>query len=211
MEKIIGIHFNIPKPTGNIILRATKHADIDYPGNYGYEPHITLYLCRFPAKNFHKLINQISKFEFQPINLKITKVSIQRENNGQAFLSLTFTENKQIKKLHRQILQLANKLRGDLIRLKDQQLIKQGAFSKKALDYLTKYGSQRVLSLYIPHITLGEVAWPKARTTAKKLNQFLPLLKKTPLTLSRLTVGLYNYDNKKTEYTKVIREEKIPL
>lgn len=211
MEKIIGIHFNIPKPVSGIISKTIKRVVISYPSNYEYAPHITVYLCRFPAEKFSKLIGRIKALKSQPISLKVSRVRAQRDIDNQAFISLTFAKTEQIKKLQRHIFQTANNLRSGLIRSKDQGLLKQGVLSEKERLYLTKYGSYRILSLYSPHITLGKAPWHQATLTVKKCEQSLRLLRGFPLTLSTLVVGLYKYDNTKGKYTKVIREEKIAL
>lgn len=211
MEKVIGIHLDIPKPTSKIILQAIKQTNIAYPRYYKYSPHLTLYRCRFPANHFSKLINKLKALKLKPISLKINKVNVQRINQDAAFLSLNFAKADLVKNLHRKVLQPANKLRGQLIRSKDKNRLRHGFFSLKEQQYITRYGHQSVLSLFTPHITLGEVPRAKVKVTVKKITPYLGLLQKHPFILTRMTAGLYDYDSQKEKYTKVIREEEIKL
>jgi len=211
MEKIIGIHLNIPKSISKVILDIIKLTGIKYPRYYKFVPHLTLYRCRFPANRYSRLIRRLKALKLRSISLKINKVDIQRTDKGTAFLSLIFAKAKPVKTLHRKVLQPANELRDNLIRLKDQHRLQQGLFSKKEQRYIARYGNQRVLSLYIPHLTLGEVPLSATQSTVQKFRSYLRLLQKNPLTITTLMVGLYDYDNRKEKYTRVIREEEIAL
>jgi hypothetical protein len=211
MEKIIGIHLDIPRNAVNIITDALRKTKIRYPRNYSYVPHITLYLCRFPARQFPKLVKSIASRKIPAVYLHINKVSGQKQKNSKTFLSLVFRRSVPIQRLHRQIVLSANKLRGSLIRTKDQKRLKQDYFSKQEEMYLKEYGSPRVLALYKPHITLGEVPLSAVRQSMARFNPFLRKLKKMELPLATLVVGLYEYDNYRLKYTKVIQEKKISL
>jgi len=211
MEKILGIHLDIPKTASKIILKAIKKSGIESPRYYNYVPHVTLYRCRFPASQYPKLLGQLSALKMRLCHTAISKITSQPQENGASFLSLTLSRAVQIKKLHHQVLRPANQLRGKLIREKEKQLLRQNKFTKQESQYLHQYGSQRVLSLYKPHITLGEVTLQTAKSTIRKFTPFLNKLKKNPLNLSTLVVGLYNYDGRKETYMKVIREKEISL
>jgi hypothetical protein len=210
MEKIIGIHLNVPMPASRIIWAAIRKARIDFPRDYSYAPHVTLYLGRFPAGHFAKLTQILNTLKLGSVVLRINAIRIQHQTETD-FLSLTFVPNSRIKKLQQQILEPANTLRGHLLRSKDKNRLKNGFFNTKEKHYLLKYGSPWVLALHTPHITLGEVPAPRSTQTIEELVLFLRQLKKMKLNISKIVVGLYNYDSKQKKYTKVIREEKIRL
>ncbi|MDD5040145.1 MAG: DUF1045 domain-containing protein [Patescibacteria group bacterium] len=211
MEKVIGIHLDVSKAASEVIVAAIKKAGIEYPRYYPFAPHLTLYQGRFHAGNYAGLVRQLGALELNAVCLRIQKINVWHNKNGNAFLSLAVGRTPQILKLHQQVLRPANVLRGTLIRDKDQRLIANGALNRQERQYIERYGSQHVLSLFHPHITLGEVPGQAAAETIKKLKPYLQRLQKMELEFSTIKIGLYDFDNARRKYVNVVREKEIRL
>ncbi|MFH1235445.1 MAG: 2'-5' RNA ligase family protein [Parcubacteria group bacterium] len=211
MEKVIGIHLEVPRQASKIILAGIKRAGITYPRYYRFTPHLTLYHCRFHAAKYATLVRRLNALQLHTVRMRIQKVNVWKNKNGSAFLSLALSRTPDIQKIHRQVLQPANALRGSLIREKERRLLADGAFNRKERQYIERYGSQHVLFLYHPHITLGEVPGTTVKAVVKKLHPSLRRLQKIELVLSTMNVGLYNFDNTSRKYVKVVREKEIAL
>jgi len=209
MEYILGVHIPIPPNQAKLIASVKSKNHIEYPGNYKYQPHITIYLCRFTKAKFKKLFKNLKTKNFKSFLLRIGKLEKQT-NNKNSFIYLSLVKNKSLILFHEYILKIANPLRGELIRSKDKIKIESGEYTNIQKRYLLKYGYYRVLKFFIPHITLGELT----ANDIKKLKHFksdLNKLKGIEFRINYYIIGLYKYDTKKKDYCGTVIEEKIDL
>jgi len=210
MENIIGIHLNISKDISSIIDYAKKKIHLEYTSNYNYEPHITLYLAKFPKNKFNTLIKTIALIKIEPFVIELGKFKTNHNNkNKQIFFYINLKKSKELYKLHKKILQTANHLRGNALRIKDQERIKLGKYSKLETQYIKKYGYLRVLRFYKPHITLGATpaASKKIMPIKKYLNKKLEIINGKTCNVNVITVGLYTLDTKHGRYLKTISKK----
>lgn len=155
MEIVLTITVPLPKPYANKVERLQRK----YFGvRLVDEPHITLYLCKFPQKNYDKLLeafaaHKLKRFPVTISDIKIEKLFYFYEARGTA-----------LNQLHKKVLRTANPYRENLIRHKDLIRIKNGQLDKSKIRRLLAYGYTQVLSGFNPHITLGTkaVTIPKA-------------------------------------------------
>ncbi len=209
MEYILGVHIPIPPKLAKLIVSVKSKNYINYPGNYKYQPHITIYLCRFTKEKFRKLLRNLKTNNIKSFVLKIGKLK-QQSDGKILFIYLSLVKNEYLISFHKYILKMANPLRGMLIRSKDKIKIKSGDYTNIQKRYLLKYGYHRVLKFFIPHITLGELAANDIKKL-KHLKSDLNKLKGIEFRINYYIVGLYKYDIKKKDYCGTVIEEKIDL
>lgn len=193
MEIVLTVTIPLPQQYGDKVERLQRK----YFGiRLVDEPHITLYLCKFPAKNYTKLLEAFTTYKFEKVPMVISNVKTEKQ--------FYFYEVKSTKLnlLHRKILKIANPYRAGLIRHKDLQRSKSGQIDGRKKKRLLTYGYTQVLSGFNPHVTLGTSNTPIPKTLLR-----IPKMKHIATTL---TVSLCKYYEDTDAYV-TIRKEVFPL
>jgi 2'-5' RNA ligase len=207
-ETVLGIHINVRSDVAAAVKKLQKKHHLFYPGNYDLDPHLTLYLARFTRSDIAVLKKQLLRAKLQPVQLKIDRLRCQPFNSG-VYSSLGIVRQPRLSQLHEQIVKMANALRGNRIRMKDLQRMREGQFSSAEVRTIKKYGYLRVGRRFHPHLTLGLSASLPDKYAQLKSAAYP--LKGIGWTASKLIVGLYLYDYTRKDYVSVIREDEIPL
>jgi hypothetical protein len=114
-----------------------------------------------------------------------------------------------LKSFHMKIVRIANQLRGNRIRSKDMQRIREKIFSPIEIKAILKYGYLRVGSRFHPHVTLGSVTAQYKHIS--RIQAEARTLRGKSFVANEVVIGLYAYDKTRHDYTKVIREHAVPL
>lgn len=207
-ETVLGIHLNVRSDITKKIQGIQKEFGLVYPGNYQHEPHVTIYLSRFAQSDFTILQKKIIAAKLRPIRLIITGLSLVPYRRG-IFVSLGMAESTEIKRFHMKIIRIANRLRGNRLRSKDLQRIREKVYTPQEIIAIQKYGYLRVGSRFHPHVTLGNT--PTQYKQTSRLQKKAQMLKGGSFMAKEVVIGLYAYDKSRHDYTGVIRERAIPL
>lgn len=207
-ETVLGIHLNVRRDIAKKVRGIQKAFGLVYSGNYQYVPHVTIYLSRFRQSDFAVLHKKIIGAKLRPIRLTITGLSVAPNRRGY-FISLGMTEKPKLKRFHMKIVRIANQLRGNRLRSKDIQRIREQVYTLAEIKAIRKYGYLRVYERFHPHATLGNV--PAQYKHISQLQKKVQTLKGKSFIAKEVVIGLYAYDKSRHDYTKVIRERAIPL
>jgi len=152
-ETVLTITLELPKD----VCKMVKSLQKEYVGVRAVDnPHITLYLSKFPMRSFLKLGESLSEADLgKRFACTISSLSQQKKNNTHKFFAWHLKDDRRVKALHKQTLLIANSYRQDLIRNKDLQRIEAGHYTKNQITMLKRYGSTLVSSKFKAHITLG--------------------------------------------------------
>ncbi|MFA6198080.1 MAG: hypothetical protein WC734_02910 [Patescibacteria group bacterium] len=107
------------------------------------------------------------------------------------------------------IIRIANQLRGNRIRSKDMQRIREKIFTPIEIKAILKYGYLRVGSRFHPHVTLGSVTAQYKHVS--RIQAEARTLRGKSFVANEVVIGLYAYDKSRHDYARVIREHVIPL
>lgn len=202
-ELILGVHCLLPKKFSSKISALKKKCDFLAPSPF--DPHITLYLSKFPKNNFEKAVVGVRERNERKFFLRARRIKV--ENSGiKGFCFLDLRKSSPLMKIHKEVVFSLNRLRNKQIRSKDVKRIKLGKYSKAEIRNIQKYGYARVLKFFQPHITLGEVSIQN-----DKLEKHFKPLFGQKFEIKQLVVGLYEYDTVKDKYTRNYIEQEIPL
>lgn len=207
IETTLGIHLDVPHDIGRCLTRVRRGAT-PYPGSQRLTPHLTLYLARFPASEFNALRAVLARRKLPQCRLSIIGPYTERLANGSVFVGARIRRTPTLMALHRIIVTTANRLRHGMLRTKDLTRLKQGYFSAHGSSIIRRYGYLRVLSNFVPHVTIGTVP------STRDLNRIKTAFKKSATRTwiaHGLIVGLYRYDTSRQRYETRCRKTRIPL
>lgn len=215
MEHILGIHINLPKELHSRIVKNKRALGIEYSSNYESTPHVTLYLSRFPKKNFAHLTHALCRTtrSLVPFRMTVKEPAWETTSEGNPFVALACARTKPLMMLHRTVLRTANTLRERLIRSKDEERIRNGQLVGEKKRLTLRYGYARVLRQYHPHITYGEILEKTTRLPAlkRRVHTKTKELIGTQWKVDRFVVGLSLYDVRKQRYVRTIKKTTIEL
>jgi hypothetical protein len=154
-------------------------------------PHVTIYHCRFTEELFKELVGKLSQTSFSPIQFNLGEIEVHPSKEQGSFYSLEVTGNE-LHNFHKQIINIANPLRGDLQRSKDQERIDQGKYSSNELAHILKYGYLNTLDRYSPHLTLADGITLTNEELGKLQEEIKPLSQN--ITPTHFVVQLQTYD-----------------
>ena len=198
MEYILTIRIPLPLKVKKVISREKKRLVTKYGSGYESEPHITLYLGRYSKSGFSRLVEYIETVSIKSFNISLLNPGVtMSKNRSTKFFFLDVSSKKQIHDLHTRVLKAVALYRGSLLRRKDQNRVRQGLFSKKEVSNLNKYGYARVLKLFSPHITLGEVGTDRAGPKLSDLRKNLASIKGVNFAVDRIVLMLYEKESEK--------------
>jgi len=123
------------------------HFTLDEKNHY---THISIYpteIVDSPLKEVFSTIQRIAN-ETKPFT-----TSYIGTNTGDRYLDFTMDKNESMQQLHENIIHKVNPFRKGYIREKYLKKEYQARKTKKALQYIKKYGRWFIMSLYRPHIT----------------------------------------------------------
>jgi 2'-5' RNA ligase len=196
METVLAITISLPHNLNKAVEKTqAKH----FGKRTVDEAHITVYLCKFPTKNYEQLVSKLEKQNF--VQLKVTYEKPGKDIVGNnVFYSLPI-HSPELGHLHQKTLDIANKFRAGLIRNKDKRRLKQSVLEAQKVKYLMKYGYAQVLKNFNPHITLGTVTYPPTKTRElTNIAATLRFFKKGSFTAKALNIALCDYDEKTDSY-----------
>ncbi len=154
VEYNLFVYFTFPSRVNKVISSVQKRVGYVHPA--GGDPHVTLYLCAYSISAYKQLIKKLSSVSFKPLIVKISKLKEEPSRTAGEFFYVD-VQGKTLQYLHEQVLSVANPLRGDRQRGKEQKRVKEGRFDKEQLHYLKKYGYISVLDRFRPHITIADL------------------------------------------------------
>jgi 2'-5' RNA ligase len=157
------------------------------------EPHITLYLCKFPAKDYAKLLDDFTTYKFEKVPMAISNIKTEKQ------FYYYEVQSTKLNLLHRKVLKIANPYRAGLIRHKDLQRIKNGQIDGRKKKRLLAYGYTQALSGFNPHVTIG--------TSNTPIPKALLRMPKIQYTATKLTLSLCKYYEDKDAYVTIKRRD----
>lgn len=158
----IGVDLHIPK-----LEKLKDYLYKNCENKFNFPPHLGITYTCIQEKNLDEVFNysinyfkNIKAFKTDVSNVIYSEDSI---NKGNIMMQLNVTGNE-LAKMHKETLTyICKNYKGNTIRAKDYERIKQGNLDDKRKEYAIKYGFSHVLDLYKPHITIGTV--PKKYVT----------------------------------------------
>ena len=158
LECVVSVRIDLPPLIAKRILAIQRKFSVYYPGHKDSYPHITLYYSRFNPKKLGDLRSKLKELAIKPFKISFRGVmSNQKPHNKGLFVYVEPGNLRLIRRIHRQVLPIMNELRGGLMRRHDLERTRKGEYSPAQMRYLKEYGSWAVLSLFDPHITIGEI------------------------------------------------------
>lgn len=206
METILGVHVELPKAISKNIRRFRHTSKNFVLASYPFTPHITIFLCRFPKRNFAKLMKRLTQLRLDATTLMIAGSRDALHAGTSTFLMLTIKKTAGLSALHTAVVQAASALRDHRLRKKDALRLLEQSLSRRNRTYLLRYGYFRVLKNFKPHITVGVFS----NTLDSRQRSWLRHLKGTLFTPKHLVVGLYRYDERNGRSTSAV-ERKLLL
>ncbi len=131
-------------------------------------PHVTVYMAEYPAKNISQLKKIVSDLAKNAKSFNLKAQSINLTIHG--YFDVSFFKSAAIKKLHKAVIQKANKFRINSLNPEYKKRFKDfSAIQKKNAKI---YGYHDLLSLYRPHLTFSKIAGTKKPKIGFKPNDF---------------------------------------
>ncbi|MGD8752120.1 MAG: 2'-5' RNA ligase family protein [Anaerolineales bacterium] len=152
IDKCLSVTFQVENPN---IEEAKKYLEKNFDSIYSINPHITFSITPIPARNLENAKKAIEDF-FSDRKGFIVRLQGIAANPKSRFLYLK-VQSGGISKLHADLVALLNKYRDGYIREKDVGRIEQGYYNPSQIQNIVDYGFPRVMDLYQPHITLGNI------------------------------------------------------
>lgn len=201
----VSTFFDIPE-----LVAAKEFLTTKYASHYGMSPHLTYVLGPFPRYNLKTLEVMLDEYFANLTQFNIVPHGVELEPKYQ-FFSLPVTD-KQVMVLHTELLGLINKQRDGCVRTKDIVRFDKGLLSEKEVELIKNYGYFRVLSNFVPHLTLGDVETstidlPKVQ---RRLASILSQVIGKPLVVRQVSAELYVDAAAQTEIT-VLWQKKYQL
>ena len=210
MEYIVSIRINLPETIGKIIKQEKDRFVKDYSSSYKSDPHITLYLSSYTEEGFPKLIQDLNSITTKSFSFSLKKATVIPEGLGHELYIIDVTNKEDLLKLHTEVLKLASAHRSPIIRQKDLDRLSKGFYSQAERENLEKYGHSRALSLFEPHITLGEIPMGTNKPNLEQVQNNLSTIEGVEIRVSSITV-YFHLKEEETKPAKLIKEVTIPL
>ncbi len=135
-----------------------EEAGVYYQNHESSIPHITLYSCRFDDSKYSELVEKLREIKMEKFLAHLGKLQISKhDKNNNIFVAFEIEDAGKLLELHEKVLEIANPLRGSLIREKDVKRFEKGIFTAEEFSAIEKYGYQYVKQYFNPHITIGEI------------------------------------------------------
>jgi len=206
MEFIISIRIAFPENITAILEREKNRFVGEYGSSYTSAPHITLYLGRYIEEGFPRLIEDLRKLPLEPFTISLLKPEMIVEKELQRNFYFVDISNKEtLRELHAKILPIAARYRSTQLRTRDQQRLDQGVYGNEERENLSRYGGARVLNLFEPHITLGEIGMQNPQPELSDIQKNLRQIEGQEIGVSSLVVFFYKKENME-EKAKLIEE-----
>jgi|SRR3989344_2448249 len=159
------------------MMTIKKSTNTYYPDHEESKPHSTLYFSRFDEEKYSELIEKLKKIDLKPFEVKIGKLRfIELPKRNSTFIALDFEDETKFRELHEKVLNIANPLRGGLIRHKDVERHESGQMSEEGWEATQRYGFQYFMENYKPHLTIGTIDIgdkEKEETLKREFNEFI--------------------------------------
>lgn len=159
VENRVAVLVYLPEEVSAVVKEVKERTQTFYPNHETQAPHITLYSCKFDAAKFPELVQQIKNLSLKSFSIRLGEVVLTELNKGSKnlFASVGLEDESALHALHKQVVLVANRLRGNLIREKDIERFEKGIYSPELFSFIERYGYEHVGENFHPHITLGEV------------------------------------------------------
>lgn len=137
------------------IMDAKTYLKENFGNKYDIDPHFNFIIMAMPEYRLKDLETCLDKFftTKEIMNLQFGDLHFEEK---QRFFSIPII-NSEIMDFHKQLIDILNPLRDDYIREKDLIRTNEGRTDSLEKEYIYKYGYLRVLSKFIPHITIGNI------------------------------------------------------
>jgi len=200
----ISIKVILPKSIGDKIWKLQKKSGLFYNPDKESYPHITIYASRFPKDAFTPLCKRLRSLKLQSFQSRIGKIKTRKEKiNEKPFLYFDVENPAKFYALHVVILNTANSFRRGLIGGLDLQRVRNGKYSNREKLYVNKYGTNRALKNFLPHITLGK----RDKSEISGIKKVFKLFEKSPFKVEGMVVKSKLVEYKSADYK--IRESKV--
>ncbi len=201
MEKALAITIGLPT---TLKSQVKTLQDEFFEKRFIQDPHITLYLCKFPARNFKKVVATLETVPLSDFEIKVGSIAIDPSKNGKLFYYYKIV-GPEIHTLHKKILKVCNLYRDGLIRTKDKNRIARGDYTKREMSRLEKYGYTQVLGYLNPHITLGDSVMLSKKAKQSFEKKAKKLIGQT-FQVGIVYACLYDFDNTQNSYHRLKKE-----
>ncbi len=192
-EYQIGIHIDLPEDVSYKVASLLKNIGINHPSGE-LDPHITLYYAKFNPNKFEALLHNLATKKLKSTKIVLGKVVCSNSAMNNKFYSIKINNPEPLHILHKNVIEIANKLRGGLLREKDVIRRSNGELNSQEIEYLELYGSYRVLDNFHPHVTLGTLCENRKACDSEVIKTFASL--EGEVCVAReIVVGLFVYDN----------------
>lgn len=209
-EYIVSIRITFPEKI-SVVLKQEKDRFVrEYGSGYTSSPHITLYLGRYTEDGFPELIEDLRKLPMKPFAISLLKPKVIREGSQHNLYIVDVSNKEHLRELHARVLEIAIRYRSPLLRAKDQQRLDQGLYGNIERENLNRYGHARVLHLFEPHITLGEVGTDDPQPEFADIKNNLTQIEGAKVVVSHLAV-FFHRKEKDEEKATLIEEVTIPF
>ncbi|MGD2158182.1 MAG: DUF1045 domain-containing protein [Anaerolineales bacterium] len=151
-DKCLSVTFQVENPN----IEETKvYLEKNFDSIYTIRPHITFSITPIPTRNLENAKKAIENFlsDKKGFIVRLKGLAVDPKNR---FFYLK-VQNGGISKFHADLVASLNKYRDGYIREKDVERIEQGYYNPSQIQNIVDYGFPRVLDLYRPHITLGNI------------------------------------------------------
>lgn len=212
IEHQIGVHIDLPLALRRQITSLRSTLDVKYASHQSLPPHLTLHLARIRSSSFPQLLRALTGLHPKPFTVRLTSLRCDIEGD-RLFFSQGVRMTPSLFALHQQIVRVTNTIRGNLVRSKDLERIKNSVYAKEQATFIRRYGYLRVLKNFRPHITVGSMQLPPAPVIQKRIRervqQHAHALTSHNFVCDAFTVGLYLFDTTHGKFLRSPRDERI--
>ncbi len=185
-----GLSFQVPLLISDMVVALSQELALKYNAKFALDaknifPHITIYPPSYPAKNLDKLIASVESFvkNTNTVEMKYYKIESKK-----GYVMVYFELSPDIKKLHKNIVEILNPLREGYInpRYGEPEYLKR--LINQEIEMVQQYGYPYVMDCYYhPHLSLLRLEdIVEAKVVANNLNWGIEKFKVNKLVLHRI-------------------------
>jgi 2'-5' RNA ligase len=209
-EYIVSIRITFPEKISAVLKQEKDRFVREYGSGYTSEPHITLYIGRYTEEGFSKLIRDLQELSIEPFTISLLKPKVTLEGSHHNFYVVDISNKEQLRELHAKVLEIAVRYRSTDLREKDRQRLEQKLYGNAECENLNRYGYARVLQLFEPHITLGEIDIDDPQPELADVQKNLKEIEGEKIVVSNLTVFFHGRKQGEGQ-AKLLAEVTVPL
>ena len=210
MEYSISIRITFPEEITQV-LRSEKERFVNEHGSsYKSEPHVTLYLDRYTAEGYPKLLKGLRALQVRPFvfSLIAPKMKVDKARHRNLYF-MDVSNKSQITELHEAISKIAIPYRSPLVRDKTiQQLRSEEIVTDGTRESLKALGISE--EIFDPHITLGEIDFDKPQVNIAILQKDLVAIEGKEISVSSVATFFYKKEDG-AEKAQLIEELTVPF